>query len=137
MRPWKHTKTDALISDKGNGVYRHRFCFRSSSEASEFVWILWLVDALVDALVDGLVEAGVVAAACDGLQEDIGGDWKGSGGSRTCSAAESVVMGNWSGIETRDYSRGLIPRKIDLLRRGDVPLRGGVFGVQKTPSHKP
>ena len=21
--------------------------------------------------------------------------------------------------------------------RGDVPLRGGVFGVQKTPSHKP
>ena len=44
---------------------------------------------------------------------------------------------NSLGNETRDYSRGLIPRKIDLLRRGDVPLRGGVFGVQKTPSHKP
>ena len=63
----KHTKTDALISDKGDGVYRHRFCFRSSSEASEFVWILWLVDALVDGLVDGLVEAGIVDAAYDGL----------------------------------------------------------------------
>ena len=94
IRPRKHTKTDALVSDKGNGVYRHRFFFRSSSEDSE---IVWLVDALVDGLVDGLVEAGIVDAACDGLQEDIGGDGKGSGGSRTCSAAESVVMGNWSG----------------------------------------
>ena len=51
--------------------------------------------------------------------------------------AGSDAIANSLGIETRDYSRGFIPRKIDLLRRGDVPLRGGVFGVQKTPSHKP
>ena len=61
----------------------------------------------------------------------------GSRGERSSRVAESGVMGNWLAIEVFASSPGFILRKFDLLRRGDVPLRGGVFGVQKTPSHKP
>ena len=60
----------------------------------------------------------------------------GSRGERSSLVAESGVIGNWLAIEVFASSPGFILRKIDLLRRGDVPLRGGVFGYQKTPSHK-
>ena len=61
-------------------------------------------------------------------------DWRAL---RLSRVAGSGVISNWLAIEVFASSPGFILRKIDLLRSGDVPLRGGVFGVQKTPSHKP
>ena len=65
------------------------------------------------------------------------GSLAGSKASGACGVAGSDALVKSLGNEVGDCSRGLIPRKIDLLRRGDVPLRGGVFGVQSTFSHKP
>ena len=81
-------------------------------------------------------DAGEVLGDVD-FQEDVRGVGDGSRGERSSRVAESSVMGNWLAIEVFASSPGFILRKFDLLRRGDVPLRGGVFGVQKTPSHKP
>ena len=43
----------------------------------------------------------------------------------------------WSEIEDSGRSRAFVLRKIDLLRGGYVPLRGGVFWFLRNHSHKP
>ena len=92
---------------------------------------------VADRLADGSLTGSLTGGTTGALMGSLTGRLMGSRASGACGVADSDALVKWLGNEVCDCSRGLIPRKIDLLRRGDVPLRGGVFGVQKTPSHKP
>ena len=83
-----------------NGVYRHPF-------ATEFVWIVWLVDGVVGGLVDGLIDTGLIVGVV--------GVGDGLGGLQVVGVAGSNVVANLLAIEAFASSPAYILRKFDLL----------------------